>query len=211
MTNLPNRFALGATALTVAACLLLWLAMLLGGTSAFDHAILVALYAGERAALADAARLVTMIGDWRAVSVAAAIAALVLVGRKQGVPALVLLIGIIVGRALTELQKFGLHRARPDTNPHLVEVHNLSFPSGHSANAMMTYVAIALLLAPAEQRRSWVAAALIVAAFVGFSRVMLGVHWPSDILGGWAYGLVWALLLAWVAQTLKRKSSTSPS
>lgn len=177
----------------------LWVAMLLLGAGAVDHAVLVELYAGHRAALADTARLVTMLGDGRAVTAFAAIGAIVLVTRRQGWQALVLLVGTIIGRGLTELQKYEFNRMRPAENPHLVEVTSLSFPSGHSANAMMTFVALALFLAPAGRRLPWLAGAAAIALPVGLSRVMLGVHWPSDVIGGWSYGLAWALFLKWVA------------
>ncbi|MGE5600774.1 MAG: phosphatase PAP2 family protein [Pseudomonadota bacterium] len=60
---------------------------------------------------------------------------------------------------------------------------------------MMTYVALALFLAPQERRQIWLGIAVLAALLVGLSRVVLGVHWPSDVIGGWSYGLVWALLL----------------
>ena len=190
----PSRSQLPVT-LLVGALGLLWLAMLLLGTGTVDHSILRELYGGHRPALADAARLVTMLGDGRVVTVFAMIGALVLISRKRPWPALVLLVGTLLGKGLTELQKYEFNRLRPDENPHLVIVHNLSFPSGHSANAMMTYVALALFLIDPTARRWWLIGAVVLAILVGLSRVILGVHWPSDVVGGWSYGIVWALLL----------------
>ena len=121
---------------------------------------------------------------------------------------------------LVEAQKVQLGRIRPDEHPHLVTAYSLSFPSGHSANAMVTYVAMALILARTPgPRKPWMIAALLLTALIGISRVMLGVHWPSDVVAGWSFGFLWALLLAWLAnrpaaprrQTLNRNSSTSPS
>ena len=182
-------------ALPVGALALMWLAMLLLGTNTVDHAILRGLYGGHRPALADAARLVTMLGDGRVVTAFAMIGALVLVSRKRPWPALVLLVGPIIGKGLTELQKYEFNRLRPDADPHLVVVHNLSFPSGHSANAMMTYVTLVLFLIDPGARRWWLVGAVGLGTVVGLSRVILGVHWPSDVVGGWSYGIVWALLL----------------
>jgi undecaprenyl-diphosphatase len=182
-------------ALLLGALVLLWLAMLLLGAGAVDHLILLELYAGYRPALADAARLITMLGDGRIVTLFSVLGAIVLILRKQSWPALVLVAGTSLGKAVTDIQKYEFNRLRPDENPHLVLVHNLSFPSGHSANAMMTYVALALFLAPSERRRFWLAGAVALAVLVGLSRVMLGVHWPSDVVGGWSYGLFWAFLI----------------
>lgn len=178
-----------------AALALLWLSMLLLGAGAVDHRILIELYAGQRPALADSARLLTMLGDGRVVTIFAGFGALALISLRKPWPAFVLLVGTALGKALTELQKYEFNRLRPAENPHLVLVHNLSFPSGHSANSMMTYVALALLLAPPEHRRVWLGFAVVLAILVGLSRVMLGVHWPSDVIGGWSYGLFWALLI----------------
>ena len=178
---------------------LLWLAMLLLGTGTVDHAILRELYGGHRPALADAARLVTMLGDGRVVTGFAMIGALILISRKRPWPALVLLVGTLLGKGLTELQKYEFNRLRPDEDPHLVIVHNLSFPSGHSANAMMTYVALAVFLLDPGARRSWLIGALVLAFLVGLSRVILGVHWPSDVVGGWSFGALWVLVMLWIA------------
>ena len=66
----------------------------------------------------------------------------------------------------------------------LVEVSYQSFPSGHAANSTIAYVALALLLFDdPKQRRVAVAAAMVLALLIGISRPMLGVHWPSDVVG----------------------------
>ena len=175
---------------------LVWLGMLMLGTGNLDRAVLNEIYGGHRPALADASRVITMFGDGRVVTLFTAIGALFLIRERQLWPAVVIVVGPMIGKALTELQKYEINRMRPAEDPHLVVVHNLSFPSGHSANAMMTYVALALFLFGRTERRSiWVAGAVALALLVGLSRVVLGVHWPSDVIGGWSYGLVWALLL----------------
>jgi undecaprenyl-diphosphatase len=138
------------------------------------------------------------------VTLFAVVGAIVLISRKQSWPALVLVAGTALGKAVTEIQKYEFNRLRPDENPHLVVVHDLSFPSGHSANAMMTYVALALFLAASEHRRFWLAWAVAIALLVGLSRVMLGVHWPSDVVGGWGYGLFWAFLIYGISRTGRR-------
>ncbi|NUT01317.1 MAG: phosphatase PAP2 family protein [Sphingomonas sp.] len=191
MSSVRSIFSL----LFVGALALLWLSMLLLGTGSLDHVILRELYGGHRPALADAARLVTMLGDGRVVALFTVIGALVLLRRKQHWAAAVLVVGPLIGKAITELQKYEFNRMRPAENPHLVVIHNLSFPSGHSANAMMTYVALVLFLVDEKDRRWWLVGAAALAMLVGVSRIVLGVHWPSDVVGGWSYGVVWALLL----------------
>lgn len=92
-------------------------------------------------------------------------------------------------------------RPRPDLVPHEVYVYSGSFPSGHSTLSAAAYLTLAMLVASLEPRRRTkglaygLAGALVVA--VGFSRVYLGVHWPSDVLAGWCLGAAWALM-GWV-------------
>lgn len=181
--------------LSIGALALLWLAMLMLGDGPVDIAILRSLYVGHFPEVAAIARAVTFVGGGYFVTVVIAIGSLVLALRKREWPALVLLVGTSIGRVFVELQKYEISRLRPDANPHLVEVHSLSFPSAHSANAVMTYVSIALLFSPANSRSIWLAAAVFLAFLVGLSRVLLGVHWPSDVVGGWSFGLLWTLLL----------------
>ena len=194
-----NRSLLTCSVLAVALALL-WLLMFLGGTGDVDVAVLAAFYAGDRPALADAARLVTLLGGWYFVTPLAAAVGLVVGVRGRPWPGLVLFVGSLVGRLLVELQKYELGRLRPDEHPHLVNVHNLSFPSGHSANAMMVYVAMALMLGEGDRRLLWLVAALLLSVLIGLSRMMLGVHWPSDVLAGWSFGLLWAMLLGWLSR-----------
>jgi undecaprenyl-diphosphatase len=182
-----------------AALILLWTTMFVLGTGAVDRQVLAGLYAGQRPAIADAARLLTLLGGGYFVTPLVAAVALVLAFRGQPWSALVLFVGNTLGRLLIELQKYELGRMRPDLNPHLVTVFSLSFPSAHSANAMLTYVAMALLLVRDQARRIWwTGAALLLTLAIGLSRVLLGVHWPSDVLGGWSFGLLWVLLLVWI-------------
>lgn len=207
---MPSGKALWPTrvhaATIVAALIGLWLAMLAFGAGAIDRTLLVSAYAGHRPALADAARLVTMLGDGRVVTVLTLIGGILLLLRRHPRRALALVVGTFVGRALVELQKAQIGRLRPDADAHLVVVQSLSFPSGHSANAMLSYMTLALLLVENPRRRLWcVFAALLVAFFVGLSRVMLGVHWPSDVIGGWAFGYAWAMLVLWMAHRLDPK------
>ena len=88
-------------------------------------------------------------------------------------------------------------RARPDLVPHEVIVTNASFPSGHAFGAAMIYLTLAALLSRRIQqpaaRTLLLVLAIGVTAAVGISRVALGVHWPSDVLAGWAAGAAWAL------------------
>ena len=107
------------------------------------------------------------------------------------------LVGIILGgRLMVELIKAAVARPRPQFEAYPVPVHSLSFPSGHAANSMISFVAIALFCAPPRHRPAALTIAVTASLVIGSTRPLIGVHWPSDVLAGWIFGLVWTLA-AW--------------
>lgn len=125
--------------------------------------------------------------------------------------ALALLFVVTGGRGLVELLKCTLGRPRPRLIDYPVEVHSLSFPSGHAGNSTVVYLAIALIAAPLIARTRWPAVAAIALAFViGLTRPMLGVHWPSDVLAGWSLGLAWTLASVWMMEEWIRGDPRGP-
>lgn len=108
----------------------------------------------------------------------------------------------ISGAILVALLKVQFGRARPTlVDPMMVE-SSASFPSGHTANSAIVYLTIAVLLMRVEKkpetRMFILMVAVLLTSLVGISRVALGVHWPSDVLGGWLFGTAWACLWALV-------------
>ena len=171
--------------------------LLLGGPrSEIDRSLL---FSAQQQALVPAARLVTRLGDWWAVLLAAGATALWLALRGRWRAAAFLALLMLSERALVALLKGLFSRARPDPAGHLDAVHTMAFPSGHSANAMALALGLALIVAPPRWRRTCLALGLAYAAAVGLSRLVLGVHWPSDVVGGWAVGALWALLVVRLA------------
>ena len=108
--------------------------------------------------------------------------------------ALLLAATSLSGRAMVELMKLLVDRPRPSLEPFPVYVSSQSFPSGHAGNSMVTYLALALFALPERWRRSGLIAAGLLALAIGATRPVLGVHWPTDVIGGCAFGLLWVLL-----------------
>ena len=173
----------------------LWLAMLVFGRGPLDRSIYEAMYAGHRPALLLIARGLTALGEPTVLLAAGAACALWLWYAGHRRLPLVLIAIVLVGRGLSELQKYWIARARPDLDPHLVVVKTSSFPSGHAASSMIFLLTLALALtARSRWHRLAVAGAILLSILIGASRVMLGVHWPSDVIGGWSFGMLLVLL-----------------
>lgn len=176
--------------------LVAWTVLLLFGAMEFDRGLLIYFYAGDRPGLARVLGWVTEFGGLTMLIAATGFGVGMLLYRRDWRGA-ALLAGITLsGRLLVMLQKDWTARLRPDPHGHLVPVDTFAFPSGHAANATLVWLCLALLLPRARRTRAFaVWAAVWVALTVGASRVMLGVHWPSDVIGGWAFGLFWTLAL----------------
>ena len=186
--------------------------MLLLGRGPLDRSIYVALYAGGNPPLILIARIFTALGEPTVLVGAGFLIAAWLWHRGRGRFALGLLLVILVGRGVSEVEKYWIARARPTLEPHLVVVKTSSFPSGHATSSMIFYLTLALaLIAPGRWRLIAASAAIFLALLIGTSRVMLGVHWPSDVVGGWAFGLLWVMLTLRRAERLFGPHSGKPT
>jgi membrane-associated phospholipid phosphatase len=108
--------------------------------------------------------------------------------RRRAADAWWLLATVASGRLAVEGLKLLVMRPRPPVVDQLELVKSWSFPSSHSAGTMMTCLALAILVGG---RPRAIFAALAVALIIGWSRVALAVHWPSDVLAGWGIGMLW--------------------
>lgn len=106
------------------------------------------------------------------------------------------------GQLLSFLLKRWFARPRPELVPHGAVVYTASFPSGHSMMSAVVYLTLGALLArvlPQARMKLLVMSCAIAATILtGVSRVYLGVHWPTDVVAGWAVGAAWAVAL-WLA------------
>ena len=134
----------------------------------------------------------------------------------SGKPQTALLVAsAVIGALVTSLLlKHGFSRPRPDLVPHESYVYTSSFPSGHAMSSAATYLSLGGLLARSHRRFRFKAFFLLLALSlticVGISRVYLGVHWPTDVVAGWALGAFWATLVWLAARWLQQRGHVEP-
>ena len=150
----------------------------------------------------EMARDLTALGSFTILTLVAIIGLSVALFAGRRKLALAGLISVLSGMAVMNLLKSSYARARPDVVGHATSFHNESFPSGHATMASIVYLTLGIMVArtqPRKRVRVFVTALSILITFsVGISRIYLGVHWPTDVLAGWALGTVWAVLF-WFA------------
>ncbi len=114
----------------------------------------------------------------------------------------------LLSNLASSLMKLGFGRARPDLIDHLDHQTSFSYPSGHATSAAVVYLLLASLAPSRWRAAAWVLAATMI-ILNGFSRIMLGVHWASDIAGGTMLGTAFALLGAWWVRLSSRQQGAN--
>ena len=187
-----------------------------GDTTRFDRAVLLALRNPNDVSdpigptwFEEAARDITGLGGHAILTLVTLASVAYLALSRKGSAAVLLLAAVGGGMLLSSLLKLGFERPRPDLVPHGMRVYTASFPSGHAMLSAATYLTLGALLARVEKSRRTKAFllgfAITLTVLIGLSRIYLGVHWPSDVLGGWCGGAAWASLCWFLALQLQRR------
>ncbi len=169
-----------------------------GYLDGFDNAVRYRVYSMRSDKLTVFWRLITHSGDRYVVIILGIILLLIKSLReKYGVK---FAIAALSSTALYQIMKYIFQRPRPDLALRLIEQGGYSFPSGHSMNCLVSYgILIYLLLRYCENRRLAKLLSFglgLLTILIGFSRVYVGVHYPTDIIGGWSLGI--AVLVAMI-------------
>ncbi|MEP0957685.1 phosphatase PAP2 family protein [Microcoleus sp. FACHB-1515] len=161
----------------------------------FDRNILLTLRTLHRPWLDRLAILITDLGDPWTLGISSGILALLLLWRRRIAEAIVLAIATTGAIGLNVLLKAFFDRPRPELWDRLVNVRYHSFPSGHAMVSLVVLGIIGYWLAVQyPKRRSLILAVTGLWIFAtGLSRLYLGVHWPTDVIAGYAAGLVWLI------------------
>jgi undecaprenyl-diphosphatase len=183
-------------------------AVTMGIGKPLDREILsgVALRSGrDSGALIGLFQWITWLGDIAQRTAMVVLVAAWLVWKSRRRAALVIMVVPILAAVTSSVLKEAFARARPDVVPHLDVIGNLAYPSGHASNAMAFFLLMALIL-PTKRVWLWRSVAVVLALLIGTSRLVLGVHWPSDVIGGWLWGTAFALTGWWTVMRLEAKT-----
>jgi undecaprenyl-diphosphatase len=192
-----------------------------GETKAFDESILRALRREDDPGqpigpvwLKSVARDFTALGGFAVIAMACLGSAGFLALRRKWHALTLVLVSIGGGAIVSTILKEWFERPRPNHVAHLTEVNSLSFPSGHSMLAAVTYLTLGSLLARTTADRRIkiyiLTCAVVLTGVIGVTRVFLGVHYPTDVLAGWCAGISWALLCSLVARYLQSRGAVEP-
>ena len=182
-----------------------------GETQGFDRSILHWAQAqrAQHPALSEMLRDITALGSFAVLTLVTAITVgyLALFGSRR--MAALVAIAMVSGIALVGVFKSLFDRARPDLAFAELSVSGLSFPSGHTSMSAIAFLTIGALLAATHKQAGERVYILLVASLltllVGLSRIALGVHWATDVIGGWAFGSAWAVVWLQVASGMVRR------
>lgn len=159
-----------------------------GKADAFDREWALAIHAADHDVLDVVMITFTTIGSGPCLYAAIALVSLLALRRKLWPLSVILLANALLTLLTNVLLKLWFVRQRPTLFDEITRPETFSFPSGHAMSAVAIFGSLAAVLIGLHPRRRWtfVAAATVLILGVGLSRVYLGVHWPLDVLAGYA-------------------------
>ncbi|NIK70548.1 MULTISPECIES: phosphatase PAP2 family protein [unclassified Paenibacillus] len=198
-----------------------WIAQLVSGQriAVFDNNVTDAIRGVRSDAMTVVMRVFTELGsEFMVILIVIAFSSLfAFIGYRRE---LIFYLGVIVSSALLNLVlKTIFQRARPDIN-RIIEASGFSFPSGHSMSAFTLY-GITIYFLWKHLKYRWMRAAVIlvgvvIIAMIGISRIYLGVHYPSDVIGGYLVSAAWLMMSIglyerfleqrWLSRKLRRQN-----
>ena len=180
-----------------------------GDTAAIDRRILIAFrtpghldkLVGPRW-LQESARDITALGGFTILALISVAAIVGLLAQRRRWQAVWFGASVLIAQGTAEAIKAAAARPRPELVTHFDLVYSSSFPSGHAMMSPVVYLtlagATAARLTTRRGKLAIISAAIGLVAAIGVSRIYLGVHWPTDVLGGWILGCFLSLCATWV-------------
>ena len=177
-----------------------------GDTLGVDQTILYSVHSLHGTLLDQIVPLITNLGGVAGVVGIIGIASAALATKRKYLALLQMLVGVGGAVLLNMLVKGFFARQRPDLWERLVTETSYSFPSGHSMASAALALSVVLIAWNTRFRWWVVAAASLYVVTIGFTRLYLGVHYPTDILAGWSLGAAWVLFVVWIIGGISRRN-----
>ena len=178
---------------------------------AFDEAILLHIRQFANPVLDSAMLFITRIGDPRTVVPLTGIVFIFLLVKRQRLAAAFFAINAAGGAALSYFLKLAFSKPRPQLWESAIEEVTFSYPSGHALGSMVIYGFLSYVFATLYPRFSTAiyTFAVFMIVSIGFSRLYLGVHWPTDIIGGYGIGFLWVMACVSLLRLWRREDAFS--
>ena len=204
-----GAFWLGTCALTIYVLVDISEQVLQQETFAFDKSVLLYIHQFSNPVLDRIVLGITSIGDPRTVVPLTAIVFFLLWWKHHRTEAAFFFINACGGAVLTYVLKLAFSKPRPDLWPQLISETTFSYPSGHALGSMVLYGFLSYVLATLYPRyaKGFYAIATLLVILIGFSRLYLGVHWPTDIIGGYGIGFLWITVCIMLMQLWQRRAA----
>lgn len=185
-----------------------------GDTTAFDQLVLQSINEQSSPALDTIFLVVTEIGGVIGISIITLIALTFLVKKRLYKQATIVAASVIGATLVNIALKSLFARTRPDLWEQLITETSYSFPSGHAMLSSVVAVVLIILCWRTRYRSAALVAGLVFMMLISFSRLYLGVHFPTDVLGGWLMGTAWVLVVVavvdgWVYKRVLRSKHSN--
>lgn len=183
-----------------------------GRADATDRAVALAIHRIDSPVLDQIFITITQLGSNVMINVAVLATTIWLWRGGHRRTAVILIVNAVVAQILMVALKIWIARPRPTLFDEITRPETFSFPSGHAMTAMAIYggIAAALITHYRHHRVAITAAAALLIAAIGFSRVYLGVHWPLDVLAGFAAGTPFVVATVYLLHT-RAKGASGPA
>ena len=156
-----------------------------------------------------AARPFSWLGGWIGITALTVVAVALLARERNWLDVAFVLTAVVGSQVAVALLKAWFDRPRPDAGPAVPLPDSAAFPSGHAASGAAVFGAFTILLAerlPSARSWFWIGA-VVVGVAVGLSRIALNVHYVTDVLAGWCFGLAWLAACVLVRERLRGRAT----
>jgi membrane-associated phospholipid phosphatase len=189
----PSRVSFATVSAGAVAVLAVWIAE--EGTLPGERRVLIWMHDAGGTTLERVAQATSDITDLAPLVVVAAAVFVVLLVMRRWREATYFFAGVAVVWAVNPVLKEIVRRSRPDLWPLPESVSQYGFPSGHAANTAALIGGLVMLLRSRRARAIGAAVGAVVLVIVGLSQLVLGLHYPSDLVAGWLWAFAWISIL----------------